>query len=171
MEKICNRCGEPKEADQFHKRTASKDGLQSHCKDCGRTQQTEWRAANPERAREIVKKSHTPERRERYNQSRNATQRWDHIRRRYGVTQEEYQRRFEEQGGRCAICSIATDELQVDHCHETSVVRGLLCSSCNRAIGLLGDTLEALERAVAYLRRAEGEPNGRYAGATEVSGM
>jgi hypothetical protein len=150
--KTCNDCGEEKPFDQFNKRKASKDGLQGHCKDCGRKQQKAWREANPERAREIVRKSHTPERRQRYNQTRNATQRWDHIRRRYGISQEEYLARFDAQGGRCPICSTATDELQVDHCHATGVVRGLLCSSCNRAIGLLGDDLAALERAVAYLR-------------------
>lgn len=41
--------------------------------------------------------------------------------------------------------------LEVDHCHQTNQVRGLLCGPCNRALGLLKDNIGNLERAIAYL--------------------
>jgi hypothetical protein len=44
--------------------------------------------------------------------------------------------------------------LVVDHDHETGVFRGWLCDICNRAIGMLGDSVAATKRAVAYLERA-----------------
>lgn len=44
----------------------------------------------------------------------------------------------------------------LDHDHATGAFRGWLCGNCNRAIGLLGDTVESVERALNYLRRANG---------------
>jgi len=43
--------------------------------------------------------------------------------------------------------------LALDHCHATGEFRGWLCDSCNMGLGKLGDTVEALERALAYLKR------------------
>ena len=48
--------------------------------------------------------------------------------------------------------------LALDHCHESGRFRGWLCDKCNLGIGKLGDTVEALERALAYLKRSECEP-------------
>lgn len=43
-------------------------------------------------------------------------------------------------------------KLHVDHCHVTGKVRGFICNKCNTGLGKLGDTAEALERALRYLR-------------------
>lgn len=72
---------------------------------------------------------------------------------RLGVTEERYQEMLLAQDGRCAVCRKKWHrKLYVDHCHETNRVRGLLCGPCNTAIGQLGDTVEGLERALAYLK-------------------
>lgn len=74
----------------------------------------------------------------------------------FGITQEEYEALREEQQGRCAICLNAPSgrftALAVDHNHETGRIRGLLCNNCNRALGLLGDTLDNVARAANYLK-------------------
>ena len=73
---------------------------------------------------------------------------------RYGITLAEYEKLLVGQSGKCAICG-QTDEwfsLAVDHCHETSRIRGLLCSQCNRGIGLFRDSPDLLEKAAEYLR-------------------
>ena len=56
----------------------------------------------------------------------------------------------------CELCGRAPNKgvLCVDHCHETGIFRGWLCSPCNRSIGQLGDNLEGLARAAAYLQTA-----------------
>ena len=89
-------------------------------------------------------------------------QRWN-LKKLYDITVEEYEALLKKQGGVCAICG--EDEpnehgrtrtklrLAVDHCHDTSRVRGLLCQKCNRAIGLLGDSVELLRKAIDYLER------------------
>jgi hypothetical protein len=79
------------------------------------------------------------------------------LRRVYGITRDELAAMIAAQDGKCAIChgapNGAGDRLHIDHCHNTNKVRGLLCSRCNTAIGLLGDDPERAESAAAYLRR------------------
>lgn len=79
----------------------------------------------------------------------------------YGLSAEDYQRMFAEQGGNCAICNRperaktsrgGVKWLCVDHNHETTAVRGLLCFSCNYTIGQMEDNPDWLEAAAAYLR-------------------
>jgi len=75
------------------------------------------------------------------------------------MTLDDYQQLLTEQGGVCQICKCPPKEnsaknmsqLRVDHCHETGKVRGLLCHSCNVAIGHLGDNLSTLQNAILYL--------------------
>jgi len=75
---------------------------------------------------------------------------------RYGVTKEDYYKLLEEQNNVCAIChkaDISGRKLSVDHCHSTGEVRGLLCSKCNTALGLLGDNIELFVEAINYLKQ------------------
>lgn len=78
------------------------------------------------------------------------------LKRLYKLSTEEYNAMWAEQGGRCLICNRGNRSLHVDHCHETDVVRGLLCGPCNRALGQFGDNLEGLLKAVDYLRKEYG---------------
>lgn len=79
----------------------------------------------------------------------------------YGITLDDYNRMLKAQNGVCAICE-GTEKstcekngkvrtLNVDHCHTTGLIRGLLCSRCNRALGFFGDSVVALKSAIKYL--------------------
>lgn len=99
-----------------------------------------WYRANPEKAR---------------NQT---------LKRNYGITMEDYKNMLVEQNSNCAICGRNQSEFKVafhvDHCHTTGAIRGLLCGSCNRALGLLKDSCEVLDNAKAYLNKhKEGTKN------------
>lgn len=78
----------------------------------------------------------------------------------YGLTPEDIQDMLTRQGGFCARPGCGKelgDIFNVDHCHDTGHVRGLLCPGCNTGIGKLGDNLAGLQRSVEYLERAEFE--------------
>ena len=75
----------------------------------------------------------------------------------YGITLDGYDRLLAAQNGVCALCGgpplgRSGIHYHVDHDHVTGVVRGLLCSRCNGGLGALGETVEALERAINYLQ-------------------
>jgi len=83
------------------------------------------------------------------------------LRKNYGVTLEWYKAKHAEQNGVCAICEREETavihgrniSLAVDHCHDTGKVRGLLCRSCNNAIGAFGHNPDLLFAAIAYLEK------------------
>lgn len=80
-----------------------------------------------------------------------------------GVDALRYQELLHEQRGVCAVCSQPEKspdkasgkirDLCIDHDHDTGAVRALLCSNCNRALGLLGDDPAVLDAAKAYLAK------------------
>jgi hypothetical protein len=80
----------------------------------------------------------------------------------YGITLADYDRMLAEQGGACRICGSTDPQapvgkkngvsyFNVDHCHETGAVRGLLCFQCNVGLGKFKDDPDLLLRAAQYL--------------------
>lgn len=72
----------------------------------------------------------------------------------YGLTTEEYEALWEKSGGCCYICGEHQSKLQnlhIDHCHSTGVVRGLLCTRCNSGLGMFRDDPDKLKAALKYL--------------------
>ena len=83
-------------------------------------------------------------------------QRDTHIQKEYGITTEDYNALLDKQNGVCGICYTdnpgrADHHFCIDHNHETGEVRGLLCVSCNRALGLFQDDSKIIQRASQYL--------------------
>lgn len=84
------------------------------------------------------------------------------LRTNYGITLEHYEKLLADQGGVCAICGVVDVDgrtLHVDHDHGCcpdrrscgQCIRGLLCSSCNTGIGMLGEDAKRLWSAMMYL--------------------
>lgn len=76
---------------------------------------------------------------------------------RYRMSTEDFNTLWRNQLGCCAICKLPLHEkkYRIDHNHQTGVVRGLLCSSCNSAIGLLKDSIPNLVNAMRYLNAGD----------------
>ena len=76
------------------------------------------------------------------------------LKRKYGLTVEEYEMMLNEQEGVCAICRKPPTKdrrLAVDHCHKAGHIRGLLCTRCNVALGLFDEDAGRVLRAYDYL--------------------
>ncbi len=76
----------------------------------------------------------------------------------YGITLEQRDAMLADQGGCCAICKTTEPgrgkAWNVDHCHATGQVRGLLCVRCNFVRGHAKDNVDVLVNAAVYLERA-----------------
>ena len=119
------------------RRTHRPGKLVSECTPCKVERNQKYRAENRERVLEIERRSK--------------------LKVAYGLSVEAYDEMLAAQGGGCAICgatkpSDRTKHFAVDHCQATNAIRGLLCTKCNRGLGLFNDDTDRMERAVKYLR-------------------
>lgn len=135
-QKKCIKCLETKTLTEFQAAKQYKDGRRNTCTKCRNAQLQEWKRNNPEK--------------------RKAASRRNDLKRKYGITIEEYAEILIRQGSGCAICGNPCETrgiLAVDHNHLTNKVRGLLCFEHNTGIGKFSDNPELLRRAAEYLER------------------
>jgi hypothetical protein len=153
--KVCTKCHLEKSLENdFSKHPYALDGRASWCKSCF----GEWhkkyeykRRRNPETRAAILEKDR------KYNKSRTSLSlRRSSIKRKYGISLEEWERIFELQGRKCACCGSSEPRSEkgwhMDHNHETGNNRGILCHPCNVVLGLVKESSEHLEKLIAYLR-------------------
>jgi len=136
--KICRICGVEKTLDKFWKDSSQPDKKSPRCAQC-RTS-PEAKAKYKEWAMTKARKSP-------------------------GVLADDYSAMLYEQDYECAICGKDTDEvgnLHIDHDHETDRVRGLLCNTCNSGLGKLRDSVDLLEKAIAYLKNPPCDSHDLY---------
>ena len=82
------------------------------------------------------------------------------FKKKYSITPEDYDKIYDLQNGRCAICSKEQEKytLAVDHCHDSNQIRGLLCQQCNVGIGMFNNEPSLLIQAAGYLAVRKEEP-------------
>jgi hypothetical protein len=167
---LCHRCYEnwryrnnPEQILAVNRRSYEKNKTKN------KVTQAAWRAANKEKIRrdnreyreanrERLKAYHAEWKKDNRRKMRNS-----HLLRMFGITVEDFERMANAQGGVCAICrrpqrAKNKRNLCVDHDHTSGRVRGLLCSQCNKAIGLFGESPEVLSRAIDYLGGTDATP-------------
>jgi hypothetical protein len=127
--RLCTKCNKEKDPTLFHKKKGSADGYSRTCKSCDY---------------EVVKKSRI----------KNPDTHTDYcLKQKYNISLEEFRKMESSQNYSCAVCGTKPEyRLCVDHRHDTGKIRGLLCRSCNKAIGQLGDKPESLLKAYNYLK-------------------
>lgn len=133
----CTACSIVKESDVFKKDSRKKSGRASICKECASVQSNIYyhtAGANYDSAK----------RRKKVVEA-------------YGITLDDYDTMYQEQEGCCKICGIeekyvSKNRFHIDHCHETGGVRGLLCSQCNKGLGMFKDNADFLLEAAKYIK-------------------
>ena len=156
--KTCTGCGETKEFSQFYKKNSTERQSHSYrarCKQCMNLSMSAWEKLNPEKARakNARYRARNPKKvvaatRRWQDANVDRVRRWRHARQGLPVPTRP-------EPVVCELCgkpNRAQKYLHLDHCHETGAFRGWLCFSCNTGLGKLGDSIEGLERAIAYLR-------------------
>lgn len=136
--KFCNGCKIKKPVKEFYKDKSQTCGITSRCKKCINIRCLKWRKGlGEEKFLAIIRKSD-----------------WKKI----GIffSQEEYNNKFNQQAGCCAICGRHQSEfkrrLAVDHNHKTGKIRGLLCARCNYIVGAVESNGDIIPIAKTYLK-------------------
>lgn len=162
VKKRCKHCGELKDDELFYADAASRDGRRPECKACTAVRRKRWYQANREQEmarvrawQESNKDRHLANQRARRARPEvRARERAGYLKRKFGITPEQYDEMLAAQGGVCALCGRTPRDdisLHVDHDHRTGVIRKLLCFQCNNALGDLGDDPDLLRAAADYL--------------------
>lgn len=131
--KICRLCKEEQGLTEFYKASSgTRDGLRHECKTCINKNSLIYYDKN---------KEHLVSKRKEY-----------YFRTTYSLTIEELEQMKAEQANKCLCCE-EEKPLVVDHCHSTGRIRGLLCSTCNQAIGSAYENTNTLRNMITYLER------------------
>ncbi|MFI9204503.1 endonuclease VII domain-containing protein [Streptomyces sp. NPDC053048] len=171
--KRCSRCGECKPRAAFASNKSTKDGLQAYCKECSAEY---YRVRQESKGRTVRVKVPVPRGHKRcpqcgkvkphdeWERNKSSSDGWasycrecraernrdSYFRRKYGLSQVALRELVEQQAGVCVIC-LAAPAVHVDHDHETGGVRGVLCFSCNAALGQFKDRPDVMRRAAEYV--------------------
>ena len=145
MKRTCYICRIEKDINDFYKNKGQPSGYDFKCKDCKKEYNKNhkshmkesskiWADEHKERVKEISRKGH--------------------LKRKYSISPEDYNRLMKQQNNKCLICHRIPDKkLFIDHNHKTGKVRGLLCQNCNLMIGNAGEDINILLSGIEYLRR------------------
>lgn len=129
--KHCNLCNQDKALEAFAWKNKAKGTRQSNCKECHK----------------VYSKTHYTNNKDYYVEKASRNRFAGAV---YGLTREEELAFRKRNNGLCELCNLRPAS-HIDHDHSTGNLRGHLCSGCNSGLGLLGDNLEGLEKAVLYL--------------------
>lgn len=134
--KTCTKCNVEQPLDNFYPKRGSrlKEGYRrSTCKSCCNKETISWQKNNPDKLKEIKRRTK--------------------LLSKYNLTLDEYNQMYFDQKGLCKLCLNPhfRRPLNVDHCHATGKIRGLLCDKCNLALGLINDDIDLLDRMKEYL--------------------
>ncbi|KKN76165.1 hypothetical protein LCGC14_0373600 [marine sediment metagenome] len=144
----CSKCKTEKPESGFYADKWQASGFRSSCKECD----SNYRSSL------VTRQNRTAYTRKYYKKNAarlKAAQRAWRLKREFGITVDDWDQMLNDQNGECKICQAKHENdprgLFVDHCHETGVVRGLLCFQCNTGIGHLQHSIIILESAKKYL--------------------
>jgi hypothetical protein len=159
--KICSNnrsIGDLYECHKHGKLDPKDRGSNDRCNICRREWRQENKKKNPKKWEEIDKIEYQ-KRKEKYGSLLSLKKVCDSR----GITMEQYHLMREKQNDKCSIClqpetridgtTKKTSRLTIDHCHTTREVRGLLCHSCNTAIGKFKDDPIRMYRAIRYVKQ------------------
>jgi hypothetical protein len=171
--KKCRRCGGSFLHDYFYRDKNRKDGRHPWCKICISDKNKTYRetvktqqkcvpnekfclACSTTKSAKNFAEAHTNlDGLYTYcNDCKNNRAKATRYRRAYGFSIEQAKNLAMNDVQNCEICGIL-GKVVVDHCHQTSVVRGFLCNSCNMVLGFAKDSTDTLQKAIQYLERAK----------------
>lgn len=155
-QKKCTSCKLTKDISEYHFDKSRSDGRSNRCKKC-RCKYDEFVTKACRACGDIFQVSGNAKAQVYCGKS------CQELHLKYGICEYTYEDFLIEQNFKCSICltEINDKNKNVDHCHKTGHVRGILCTPCNTGLGLLKDDVNRLKKAIKYLVDFEkNKPNG-----------
>lgn len=182
-EKCCSRCKETKLIEMFNFKPTTQDGRNTICRTCTNifsVRSNQKRKLHREVAIEkrcshcdlikpakdfYIDKGYEEGLSKRCRLCHRATIHLARRCRQFGITVEQYVYMAHAQNDVCAICKripldVHPNGFSIDHCHNTGIVRGLLCNHCNTGLGFFEDNPKALAQAIVYLNQQTNSSSG-----------
>jgi hypothetical protein len=151
---ICNKCSQEKSLDMFHMKRTIASGYRKICKEC---RKIELRVYNFLPKNVEKRKGAWSRMSEDAKAKAKVLHKKNHLRRKFGITFEQFEEMQIRQNHSCSICSdkLSSDSryVHIDHCHKTGSIREILCQKCNAALGMVRDNIDILEKAIIYLKK------------------
>lgn len=140
----CTTCKVAKPAEAFRFENKAKGRRKARCGDCENARMRADRRINGEQRRKQGRESYV---------RRAATVYLNNLKRKFGLTDEQAE--WVAAAHVCDLCGSdrGARKLVVDHCHDTGINRGVLCSNCNVALGQFKDDPALMRRAADYIER------------------
>lgn len=180
MSKKCCKCKLVFPIGLFNKDKTRKDGLNPRCRPCYKLEKDAYHQRHghrlrkerkekywldPEISRKISRERRNPLKENKRLKKERAEDplrfKGYHLKRSFGITLEDFQKMGTKQNWVCKICKKpetvfdkrinTTRNLTVDHDHKTGKIRGLLCTNCNKGLGMFKDDKNLLKNAIEYL--------------------
>lgn len=143
--KICSKCDELLDVSNFYASPRQMDNLKPTCKKCDHAN---VRIFYSGKSGSVKSKLSSTYRRSYF------------LKKAYNMSIKDYEDMFRSQDGKCLIFTVSMGGIlrcneypHIDHNHKTGKVRGILCSACNRAIGLLKEDIPSFRRAIEHLEK------------------
>lgn len=152
LSKKCSTCQEVKPASEFFSNTRRQDGLATNCKTCSAESVRRWSARNKQYKAAYRKRYYadlSDEQKKEYDLNKRCAK--------FGISPPQLRAMESALQDKCLLCekpgkpSLRRTAFDIDHCHNTSIVRGLLCNSCNTKLALV-DAPGMLEKVALYLQ-------------------
>ena len=174
--KTCTKCQTLKNFSEFHKYGKSIDGYKHHCKSCVRQYDQvridDFRVMPRKTNGDLVHCRHCEKYLDKSNFSDNDTTYCKECKKYIGasknlkkksITVEQWIEMSKAQNDVCMICKKEdpNKRLSVDHDHSCcpgayscgKCIRGLLCSYCNKTLGMAKDNVQLLQDMIDYLQK------------------
>lgn len=159
--KNCRVCGELKFVAEFPAGPSCKGGSAHECVECFSIRHLKWRRDNAAHVRNRARQTMRNLRSRHDKDKQAAIARKSRLKTKYGMSPEDVNLMRSAQSNKCLIC---TEEFSktawgrraaiIDHDHVTKKVRGILCSNCNRGLGMFSDNPEIMQAAISYLKKS-----------------
>lgn len=173
--KTCTKCNTNKPYSEFHKFYKSPDGYKPHCKSCVR--EYDMKEHDPKRVfdrkmqgtqmqcrwcKQYLEQNSFGKNKTYCKECSNKIGHTNNLKR-FGLTPDQYIDMSNNQNNVCKVCGNEEKQnkrLAVDHDHNCcdgafscgKCIRGLLCSRCNKALGMINDDIDLLENFINYLK-------------------